>query len=143
MEDEQSSKLLFLFLCSMNRTAAFEAFNLALAVSLGALGAHFLKEHLDPSSMISFQTGVRYHIYHSLSLLVFAGFPLYQELKKPVILMSIGMLLFSVSIYLLSTRGLLFSESSLKWLGPITPVGGLCLIVAWLWIGISMLISKK
>lgn len=127
----------------MNKLAAFAAFNLALAVALGALGAHYLKAELSPESLNSFQTGVRYHVYHSLALLIIAGNPRFVGLKRQSLLMAIGMLFFSFSIYLLSTRGVLLSEGSARWLGPITPIGGVLLISSWTWMGFSFLRGEK
>ncbi|NNC82275.1 MAG: DUF423 domain-containing protein [Flavobacteriales bacterium] len=126
----------------MNRRAAIACFHLALAVSLGALGAHFLKAELSGDSLASFQTGVRYHIYHSLALLILALWDAPMKLRIQWNTMHIGMLLFSFSIYLLSTRGLLLPDGAFKWLGPITPLGGVLLIASWLFLGIHFLRSR-
>ncbi|NND93685.1 MAG: DUF423 domain-containing protein [Flavobacteriales bacterium] len=123
----------------MNRKAAFACFNLAIAVALGALAAHYLKAELDRDSLLSFQTGVRYHIYHGLALLILSLQRKKRNINSPWRLMAFGMLLFSLSIYLLSTRGLLLPTGSAAWLGPITPMGGLFLISSWLWLGFIFL----
>ncbi|NND94774.1 MAG: DUF423 domain-containing protein [Flavobacteriales bacterium] len=119
----------------MNHRITFATFNIALAVALGALGAHFLKEHLSADSLDSFETGVRYHLFHGLALLVIPCLPIAKnKLKTPWRIMALGMILFSFSIYGLSTRSLFGLESGLRWLGPITPLGGILLILSWLWI---------
>ncbi len=132
------------FLCKMNYRIAFAAFNVALAVALGALGAHFLKEHLPIDALSSFETGVRYHLIHGLALLVILCLPIPKDkLKTPWFLMALGMLLFSLSIYGLSTRSLFGLEDGLRWLGPITPLGGLFLIGSWLWIAITSVTNPR
>lgn len=113
----------------------------AIAVVLGALGAHALKEVLSPELLASFETGVRYHLIHSLLLLVLATMVKSEtyNTKRLVLaskLLVVGMVFFSGSIYLLSTRHLMGADF-LKVLGPITPVGGILLISAWFMIAIS------
>ncbi len=112
-----------------------------LAVILGALGAHALENHLDESALKSFETGVRYQMYHAL-LLVWVGStnllkPKFQKLIG--LLLIVGVIFFSFSIYLLSTSAWLGLEVS--FLGPITPIGGLLLILAWLLIFINFFTS--
>ncbi|MFM7902373.1 MAG: DUF423 domain-containing protein [Bacteroidota bacterium] len=116
-------------------------FSGAIAVVLGALGAHALKEVLSPELLASFETGVRYHLIHSLLLLVLATMVKSEtyNTKRLVLaskLLVVGMVFFSGSIYLLSTRHLMGADF-LKVLGPITPVGGILLISAWFMIAIS------
>lgn len=116
-------------------------FSGAIAVLLGALGAHALKEVLSPELLASFETGVRYHLIHSLLLLVLATMVKSEtyNTKRLVLaskLLVVGMVFFSGSIYLLSTRHLMGADF-LKVLGPITPVGGILLISAWFMIAIS------
>lgn len=128
----------------MNYRIVFAAFNLAFAVALGALGAHLLKEHLSPDSLKSFETGVRYHLFQGLALLVILCLPLSKEkIKGPWLSMAIGMLLFSCSIYGLSLRGLFGLEGGLRWLGPITPIGGLLIIGSWTWLGVIALGDRR
>lgn len=102
-----------------------------LAVVFGAFGAHALKKVLDREQQKSFETGVKYQMYHSL-ILIMTGivFPFLTSLQH---LMAwcflIGTFLFSFSIY-----GLVLSDSrGTKWrfLGPITPLGGLLLVIGW------------
>ena len=102
------------------------------AVALGALGTHALKEVLTESQLHSFETGVRYQLFHALALLVLAlnAEKFNQHLKKSLTLMTAGICLFSFSIYLLSIQEAV--GVSLSFLGPITPIGGLLLISAWL-----------
>ena len=111
------------------------------AVALGALGAHTLKEILASSQLQSFETGVRYQFLHALAILLLAlnAEKFNQQLKRSLSLMSIGICFFSFSIYLLSLQKTL--GVSLSFLGPITPIGGLLLISAWIMLFFS--IKKK
>jgi uncharacterized membrane protein YgdD (TMEM256/DUF423 family) len=99
----------------------------ALAVALGALGAHVLKDVLDPTSMASFKTAVLYHLFHTIALFALTRSS-YKKLTARLWLS--GILLFSGSIYLLSTDELM--GLSFAFLGPITPLGGVLLIGGWL-----------
>jgi uncharacterized membrane protein YgdD (TMEM256/DUF423 family) len=110
----------------------FAIFFAVTAVTLGALGAHALKEVLTESQLHSFETGVRYQLFHALALLVLAlnAEKFNQHLKKSLTLMTVGICCFSFSIYLLSIQE--SAGISLSFLGPITPIGGLLLISAWL-----------
>ena len=98
----------------------------AIAVILGALGAHSLKEVLDPQSLASFKTGTFYHIVHTVALLP-ALFR--KEFKRMAQLFIIGIALFSGSIYLLTLDELMGVD--LSFLGPVTPIGGLFFIAGW------------
>ncbi|CVK16342.1 Uncharacterized membrane protein YgdD, TMEM256/DUF423 family [Apibacter mensalis] len=108
------------------------AFYGLVSIILGAFGAHALKKMLSAEKLISFETGVKYQMYHALALLVL-GFSLSftSGLEKWAGWgMIIGTFLFSFSIYFLA-----FSEYwniNLRILGPITPIGGLLLIIGWL-----------
>lgn len=101
----------------------------SLAVIFGAMGAHALKNVLSDSQLSSFETGVRYQMYHALLLLVLSNIKALQS-KFILWLIVLGVFLFSFSIYLLNLRFELNLES-LSILGPITPVGGILLISAW------------
>ncbi|HUH25709.1 MAG TPA: DUF423 domain-containing protein [Flavobacterium sp.] len=103
-----------------------------ISIILGAFGAHALKEVLTPEQLISFETGVRYQMYHALFLLVVGMLNFISEKQKKniLILTLIGVLLFSGSIYLLATQSI--SGINFKFLGPITPIGGMFLIFSWL-----------
>jgi uncharacterized membrane protein YgdD (TMEM256/DUF423 family) len=103
----------------------------AIAVILGALGAHALKNHLEPSGLESFKTGVRYQMWHALALFIAAIIPEDGiNLKWVKRLWIIGIILFSGSIFLLSTAPIFHSDFT--FLGPITPLGGLALISGWI-----------
>jgi uncharacterized membrane protein YgdD (TMEM256/DUF423 family) len=102
-----------------------------LAIILGAFGAHALKKILSLDELATFETGVKYQMYHALFLL-FIGLAteLSEKAKKTIYyLVVIGVLFFSGSIYLLATN----SQTSFdfKVIGFITPIGGLLLILAW------------
>ncbi len=108
-----------------------------LAVSIGAFGAHGLESVLSTDSMRTYQTGVQYHFYHTLALF---GVGLLAMQIEPGRLLSIagwafvvGILLFSGSLYILSISGI-------RWLGAITPLGGLAFLVGWgclFWLAIT------
>lgn len=116
----------------------------AIAVSLGAMGAHYLKEKmaegiLTASDLQAFDTGVKYHMYHTLAILCIAllGDKLNKKLADYAsIFFIIGIILFSGSIYMLSMRSL-FGIEQLKWLGPVTPMGGLLFIAGWIMLAAS------
>ena len=101
----------------------------ALAVGIGAFGAHGLKEVLSETGRVdTFETGVKYHFYHSLSILLIGILalikPNWKQLSTAAILMAVGILIFSGSLYLLSLSGI-------TWLGAITPLGGVAFIAGW------------
>ena len=101
------------------------------AVLLGAFGAHGLQKIVEPAAVDSFETGVRYQMYHAfLALLVGGVFTISPKAKKTLFyLLLAGVLLFSGSIYLLSTQaatGIDFTSIAL-----LTPLGGLLLILGW------------
>ena len=102
------------------------------SVVLGAFGAHLLKDLLTEHQLSSFQTGIRYQMFHGLSILILALNENYftKKLNRVLQLMSVGIILFSLSIYLLNLQELL--ELPLSFLGPVTPLGGLFLIVSWI-----------
>ena len=116
----------------------------ALAVILGALGAHALKKLLAPESLASFETGVKYQMYHALALLLLAA--LFERLGRTPATAAgwcflVGTLLFSGSIYLLCLRPL-FGVEGWRWLGPVTPLGGLALIAGWLCLALAAATSR-
>jgi uncharacterized membrane protein YgdD (TMEM256/DUF423 family) len=102
---------------------------MALAVALGAFGAHGLKNLLTEEMLDIFETGVRYHFYHAIGLLLLGIIAQYLPnsamLKWSGWLMVGGIIIFSGSLYLLSSSGI-------RWLGAITPIGGLCFIASWI-----------
>jgi uncharacterized membrane protein YgdD (TMEM256/DUF423 family) len=102
-----------------------------LAIILGAFGAHALKKIFTPEQIASFETGVKYQMYHAIVLLIIGTqLPLVNSLEIVMVwLFIIGTLLFSFSIY-----GLCISSAKgnkIKILGPITPLGGLLLVAGW------------
>jgi len=103
----------------------------ACAIVLGAFGAHGLKKVLVESELTTFEVGVRYQFYQALFLLFVANLnSISAQTKKYIwILSTIGVLLFSGSIYLLATQSL--TQINFKFLGPITPLGGLFMIGSW------------
>ncbi len=110
------------------------------AIILGAFGAHALKKVLTLEELVSFETGVRYQMYHALFLL-FIGLTnqLSVKTKKAIVALTvIGVMLFSGSIYLLSTMSI--SKINFKVIGFVTPIGGALLIAAW---GILLFQSTK
>jgi uncharacterized membrane protein YgdD (TMEM256/DUF423 family) len=106
----------------------------ALSVILGAFGAHALKEILNLQQQSVFETAVRYQFYHVFAIIV-TGI-LYKEFTNKRIILAgyffiAGIILFSGSLYALcyvQTQGF----EGLKWLGPVTPLGGLCFIIGWI-----------
>lgn len=103
-----------------------------LAVALGAFAAHGLRPHLEPKSFETFETAVRYQFYHALAILlvaVLSHFGRKGALRLAAWAFTAGVLLFSGSLYALSTREL--HDISVGWLGPITPLGGLCYLLGW------------
>ena len=113
-----------------------------IAIILGAFGAHALKKFLAVEQLATFETGVRYQMYHALFLL-FIG--LYDELtdavKKTIYYLVLsGVILFSGSIYLLATNDL--TAFDFKRIGFVTPIGGLLLIMAWGVLLVTLLNSR-
>ena len=108
--------------------------NAALAVLLGAFAAHGLKNRLSDYSLNVFNTATEYHFYHALGLLI-VGIIMHLGIStKPAgisgLLMLIGIMLFSGSLYLLALTGI-------KWLGAITPLGGIAFISGWIFLAIA------
>ena len=113
-----------------------------ISIVLGAMGAHALKKILPVEALVTFETGVRYQMYHALFLLFLGSlndFP--QKTKKSIwFLIVLGVIFFSGSIYLLATNSL--TSFDFKVIGFVTPIGGLLLILGW---GVSLLniMNKK
>lgn len=103
-----------------------------LAVAAGAFGAHVLKDQLSASLLTIFETGSRYHLVHSL-LLVIVGFAMGRHPHWSASVSGwsflVGILLFSGSLYILAITGI-------RWLGAITPIGGFALLIGWLALGL-------
>ena len=105
-----------------------------LAVALGAFGAHALKTRLPANLLETFETGVRYHFYHALALgLVVVAIQLWPKTNLPVVagwLFVVGIVIFSGSLYLLAFTGI-------RWLGAITPIGGVAFIAGWVCLALA------
>jgi uncharacterized membrane protein YgdD (TMEM256/DUF423 family) len=99
-----------------------------LAVALGAFGAHALKGRLDEAALSVYQTAVQYQFYHSLALFGVGLLCLWQPHSRLLLISGVafvsGILVFSGSLYLLSFTGV-------RWLGAITPLGGLAFMLGW------------
>lgn len=111
-----------------------------LAIVFGAFGAHALKKILSEEKVASFEVGVRYQMYSAITLLVI-GFSLDFDLRVArwaFFGIFYGTLIFSGTIYLLSFKEY-WKADGLKFLGPITPLGGLLLLVGWACILLSIL----
>lgn len=121
------------------------AFSGILAVAIGAFGAHGLKKYLTPEDIAIYKTGVDYHFYHTLALFV-AGI-LYKHYHHRILALSAvafgtGIIFFSFSLYIL-TLTKMSSSGEEKWLGAITPFGGISFIAGWLMMGIYFLLKHK
>ena len=115
---------------------ALGSINAALAVILGAFGAHALKARLSPQMLEVYHTAVQYHFYHALGMLLvaaLAGNVLSSgAMRLSGYLMLAGIILFSGSLYVLAITGI-------TWLGAVTPLGGLCFIAAWVVLAVAAL----
>ena len=106
----------------------------ALAVSIGAFGAHGLKPHLTAAQIDIFEKGVQYQFYHVLALfatgLLLQHSPDNRRLHWAGWLFVAGIVAFSGSLYLLACRDLI--AFPVAWAGPVTPLGGLCFLAGWI-----------
>lgn len=113
----------------------------ALAVILGAFGAHALKQVLEPDQLQTFETGVKYQFYHSFALLatgiIYASFP-FKQVKLASTFFITGILLFSGSLYALTLLKM-NGQVGLGGVGIITPIGGLFFIAGWLLLTMGIL----
>ncbi|MEA1915433.1 MAG: DUF423 domain-containing protein [Campylobacterota bacterium] len=105
------------------------ALMMALAVALGAFGAHGLKKIVEPQMLVVYQTGVQYHFYHALGLIFIGLIANVQtddkKLQLSGWLMFAGIVIFSGSLYIMTLTGI-------KEMGAITPIGGVLFIVSWI-----------
>ncbi len=110
-----------------------------LAVILGAFGAHGLEKLMSQENLATFETGVRYQMYHAFFLLILGNMDLVSEKKSKMVyyLITAGTVLFSFSIYLLATNDL--TGFNFKTIGFITPIGGMLLILGWAVLGYSII----
>lgn len=113
----------------------------ALAVVLGAFGAHGLKQLVPPETVTTFETGVRYHFYHVFALLATGLVAMHVEsvyLRRAAQCFLIGMLFFSGSLYVLTLLKATDTVGLSK-LGLITPIGGVFLVVGWIFLFLALL----
>ncbi len=105
---------------------------LVIGIILGAFGAHGLKKIVTAEKIETFEVGVKYQLYHGLAFLILANVQSYVKFnfKSIRILMMLGVLLFSGSIYMLVFQDVLNFNLSFIF-GPLTPIGGTLLIIAW------------
>lgn len=111
------------------RLFAFSALSLAVAIGLGAFGRHALRESLTESRLATFETAQHYHLMMSLGLMIAA---LAAARTWTTTLIAFGLAIFSLSLYILALTGL-------GWLGAITPIGGVLMIVGWCGLGFDFL----
>lgn len=106
-----------------------------LAVALGAFGAHGLKQKLSADMLAVYQTGVQYHFYHTLALfgvaLLMLQLPQSVALRWCAALFIVGILIFSGSLYVLAISGI-------RWLGAITPLGGVAFLLGWILLAVAV-----
>lgn len=114
-----------------NPLVALGALNAALAVVAGAFGAHALRSRLEPRMLEVFETGARYHLIHAVAMVVM-GLLASRAAATSGWIFQAGIVLFSGSLYALALTGT-------KALGAITPLGGLCFIVGWLYLAYASL----
>ena len=109
--------------------------NAAAVVSMGAFGAHSLKAKIPEDMLSVFQTAVQYHFYHALGLLIVGLLSMYLKPDRYIVIagwmMFIGIVLFSGSLYVLSISGI-------RWLGIITPFGGIAFILSWIFVAVAI-----
>ena len=113
-----------------------------IAIILGAFGAHALKKVLTLDELSTFETGVKYQMYHALFLLFVGLTSITEKAKKGITLLIVsGVVLFSGSIYILATKNI--SGIDIKAFGIVTPIGGLLLISAWFLVIVNLLKKKS
>ncbi|MBL8043769.1 MAG: DUF423 domain-containing protein [Nitrospira sp.] len=115
------------------RFASLGALFAATSVAAGAFGAHALKSILDPSMLAVYETAARYQMYHALGLFVVAW--VWRETEHPLAikagwLLCTGIVLFSGSLYLVALAGI-------KWMGALTPLGGVSFISGWICVALT------
>jgi uncharacterized membrane protein YgdD (TMEM256/DUF423 family) len=119
----------------MKSTLSIASISGLICVVLGAFGAHALKPLLSIQMLAVYETGVRYQFYHTLAIILIVVLYQFNKSKNLVIasyFFFAGILLFSGSLYLLALTSI--HQNSWTWLGPITPLGGLCFIIGWVYL---------
>jgi len=123
----------------INLIIAFGAFNAFIAVAAGAFAAHGLRDILSAEYLTTFRTAADYQMMHGIGLILI-GLMNKQNTNRcniaAAVFMLVGIILFSGSLYLLTLTGT-------RWLGIITPFGGICFLIAWLILGFNYLLSKE
>ena len=114
-----------------NKMRLYGSLFMVIAIVLGAFGSHYLKTILEPDSLLNFEVGVRYLIYHGLALFFLSNISLESKRVEwqVLYLFVVGVIFFSGSIFVLSFKE--YTPFPVSWLGPLTPIGGLALITAW------------
>ena len=115
-----------------SKTVYYGAILGAVGVALGAFGAHYMSDRLEPEQLEPFKTAVQYQMYHSLALILtgmFYRLKPSKRLENAAFAFYLGIGLFCGSLYLLSLS--YFTRFDFKWMGAITPVGGISFIVGW------------
>ena len=119
---------------SARRLASAAAWLLAAAVGAGAFGAHALEARLPPDLLATFETGAKYHLTQSLGVLglaLAAGLWRRWSLLTAGWIVVAGLVVFSGTLYVLALSGI-------RWMGAITPLGGVLLIVGWVWAAVAL-----
>lgn len=122
----------------INLIIAFGAFNAFIAVAAGAFAAHGLRDILSAEYLSSFRTAADYQMMHGIGLILIGLMNKNTNRYNiaAAVFMLAGIILFSGSLYLLTLTGT-------RWLGIITPFGGICFLIAWLILGFNYLLSKE
>lgn len=119
----------------MKRYVLITALSGFLAVAFGAFGAHGLKQKLSADMLAVYQTGVQYHFYHTFALfgvaLLMLQLPQSTALRWSALLFCVGILIFSGSLYVLAVTGI-------RWLGAITPLGGVAFLAGWILLAVAV-----
>ena len=124
---------------TINLIIAFGAFNAFIAVAAGAFAAHGLKDILSIEYLNTFKTAADYQMMHGIGLILIGLLNKQDTNRRNItaaVFMFIGIILFSGSLYALTLTGI-------KWLGMVTPFGGLCFLIAWLILGFNYLLKKE
>ena len=120
----------------LSRSVGFAALSCAVAVALGAFGAHGLADKVSSKDLDTWKTAAHYHLIHSVALVALSSMDTENKLKIVRLLLWIGIVIFAGSLYTLVL-------SQQRILGAITPLGGLSLISAWVLLGVQCLKSKN
>jgi len=122
-----------------NLIISLGAFNAFLAVAAGAFAAHGLKDILSVEYISTFKTAADYQMIHGIGLILIGILNKHDANRCNIaaaIFMLVGIVLFSGSLYLLTLTGT-------KWLGIVTPFGGICFLIAWLTVGFTYLLNNE